>query len=208
MGSGKGSNKWFWMIPLGCFGFVFLSCGGCILIPVIAVFSAVSQSQVFKDSMEKVQNDPRVVAELGEPIKMGWAFSGQFNTTNGEGNADFSYGVKGPKGSGTVEVEATSTDGEWTFHKLVVTANGKKIDLASAEGIVVEPERVNATEEAHDDGSSAVESTSSDKQDAATSDQPVDSDPTTSEPASDTGESAKAGESAPSRPAPSRSSNR
>lgn len=142
MGSGKGSSKLFWIIPLGCLGGVFLMCGGCVLFPLLAVYSAVGSSEVFQESLEQVQNDPRVVEELGSPIKMGWQFSGNFNTSDGEGNADFNYAVNGSKRSGNVEVEATSTDGKWTYHKLIVTANGKKIDLASAEGIVVEPSEV------------------------------------------------------------------
>ena len=68
MGSGKGSSKLFWIIPLGCLGGVFLMCGGCVLFPLLAVYSAVGSSEVFQESLEQVQNDPRVVEELGSPI--------------------------------------------------------------------------------------------------------------------------------------------
>ncbi len=143
----KKSNKLLWMIPLGCFGVVILSCGGCIGLTFFAVYSTLTGNQAFVQSLDKVKADPRVREELGQPIQPGYSISGNFHTNNGKSTANLDYPISGPDGTGLVHVDAHTVNGDWVFDKLTVTANGKTIDLASAEGIVVEPERVDQADE-------------------------------------------------------------
>ena len=53
------------------------------------------------------------------------------NAGAGGGSASLQYPVSGPKGSGTVTVEATESGGQWSFNQLTETIEntGQVIDL-------------------------------------------------------------------------------
>ena len=172
MNRAKKSNPLLWIIPLGCFGVVLVTCGGCLVLPLWLGVTAIKSNQAFAQSLDQVKSDPRVVAELGEPIEMGWSIQGNFNSSNGKESANITYPISGPSGTGSVEVQATGEGGQWTFHKLVVTANEKRIDLLGEEGIVLEPDRVQASAE-EEAGATTEQAPDAD---APSSDEPADND--------------------------------
>jgi len=88
------------------------------------------QSTPYRDSVARAQNDPRVRAALGTPVKPGLFVSGSINTQNRDGDAKLDIPLSGPKGSGTLRVVATKTRGQWDYNRMIVTPkNGPEIDL-------------------------------------------------------------------------------
>lgn len=122
------SGCWKWGC-VGCGALVVL-CGGFIAAIVFFVFGAIKESDVYRGAAHRVQNDPRVIAALGSPIETAWWLTGNINVNGGKGNADFSFGVHGPKGAAKVYVEATRDRDTWTYSELTVKPdNGPSIDL-------------------------------------------------------------------------------
>lgn len=102
----------------------------CIAGLVVFVFGAIKSSDVYHGAIHRVEKDPRVVQALGSPIETGWWISGNVHVSEGTGNADFDFPVKGPKGRGKVHVVATRESGNWIYSELTVTpSNGPPIDL-------------------------------------------------------------------------------
>lgn len=57
---------------------------------------------------------------IGTPIEAGWYAIGQVNWDNSSGNAALRIPVSGPRGEGTLGLEATRSGGEWRFKELVL----------------------------------------------------------------------------------------
>jgi hypothetical protein len=71
-------------------------------------------------------------SKLGEPITLGYLFSGSVNWTNGTGTADVQIPLSGPKGSTTVHTIGTKTPtAPWIFTKMQTTT-APEINLLSA----------------------------------------------------------------------------
>ena len=65
------------------------------------------------------------------PISEGFMPSGSVNVSGSTGTANLSISISGPKGSGTITVEARRSGGNWTYQLLQVqiAGTGKIIDL-------------------------------------------------------------------------------
>ena len=59
-----------------------------------------------------------LAARLGHPLKFGWYSSGSIEVSEAAGHAELSFGVSGPKGKGSLYVEARETDGIWGLDTL------------------------------------------------------------------------------------------
>lgn len=120
-------NKVFLAILAAFFLFpvlAFCGLGGCVL-------TALRGSDAGNIALAKARVHPEVVAALGTPIEEGYFVSGSEGNTGERGSANLQIPVSGPKGSGTLYVVATMSDGEWHFSKLhlVVSGSGEQIDL-------------------------------------------------------------------------------
>ena len=140
----SGSKKW-----------IFLGCGGCLVLVIIAAIVAgvmgvgffkgimgmVKSSDAYKAALAEVQNSAEVQAAIGSPITEGPIAGGSVNTTNGETSADLMIQVKGPNGDAMVHAVGRSVGGSTTFTTLEVTvpATGKVIDLAPKGGELAPP---------------------------------------------------------------------
>ncbi|MEM8960602.1 MAG: cytochrome c oxidase assembly factor Coa1 family protein [Acidobacteriota bacterium] len=128
-------SPWTWII----------GCGGCsclllILSPFLLVggvgvgaLGSLRNLDVVKDAVQLAEADERVQAALGTPLERGWLPQGSINLTNGEGEADMSIPVEGPKGKGVVHFQAVQNGGDsWRFDILEVEieATGEIIVLA------------------------------------------------------------------------------
>jgi hypothetical protein len=96
-----------------------------------AVMGMIKSSDAYVQALAKTRDSPAVVAVLGEPIREGFFTSGSINVTGPSGNAELSIPISGPRGKGTIYLEARKSLGEWSFSKLVVETgpDGKRIDL-------------------------------------------------------------------------------
>lgn len=97
------------------------------------VFSLIRGTDVYKDALARARTHPEVVERLGSPIEPKWWLFGNISLQNNDGEADFAVPIRGPKGDGTILVEATKKDGRWTYSQLVVDTPGGQIELLSAE---------------------------------------------------------------------------
>lgn len=115
----------------------------CIAIVVAAatgiaatVFGTIKSSDVYKQAMAEVGSHPEVAAALGEPVEAGWLVSGSISVENASGEASLAIPISGPKGKGTLYVEATKSAGVWTMDVMAVAVDGRpgRIDLLSQDG--------------------------------------------------------------------------
>jgi cytochrome oxidase complex assembly protein 1 len=116
---------------IGC-GVVVLLIGVCVAVLALFVFGTVKRSHPYRAAVERAENDPRVKAVLGEPIETGWWVSGSVHVDNGNGNAELTIPLSGPKASGKLHAIATIENGDWKFERLSMKPeSGDRIDLLS-----------------------------------------------------------------------------
>lgn len=92
---------------------------------------AMRDSEPYQMGWKEVQEDPRVVQALGEPMELGWLVSGSVSYNNGESNGSYEGTVSGPNGRGDLVVVARQPEGEfWYLQELrVELENGETISL-------------------------------------------------------------------------------
>ncbi len=124
------SRNWTWFVPVGCLTIVFLFIAGIGMV-IWLLFSSFRSNDVLQGALDAARADPRVVEALGEPIEMGWMFSGSIRYQNREGDADMTIPISGPHGSGSIRLEAVKQGADWTYHTLEVTIDSTSeiIDL-------------------------------------------------------------------------------
>ncbi len=121
---------------------LLFGCGGCAMIVallflvggaiVFYIFSSVRSSEPFQHTLQAAQASPEMCQALGEPITLGWWFTGSVNWHNGDGTAAVRIPLSGPRDSATVEVSgALTAGGPWSFDKMEATlkSTGQVIDL-------------------------------------------------------------------------------
>lgn len=108
-------RNWKWVVPVG-------GCFTIIIIAVIAIGSifygvanAIEDSQPYEYALEKINADEDLINALGSPIEKDGMVQGSWNYTNGKKSANMVVPISGPKGSGTLFVEATGEDDDWTY---------------------------------------------------------------------------------------------
>lgn len=95
----------------------------CAVLGVLFVYFVLTLlrgDHVFKVSLHLIQKDQEITAAIGQPIQTGFVFSGDVHTKGSTGEAKISYPIKGPRGSGQAEVEASQSAGEWKFTRIRV----------------------------------------------------------------------------------------
>ena len=118
-------RNWKWFVPLVIVLPIIVCCGGVTAI-VGGVFGMIKSSEPYKYALAQAQSNPQVTAALGTPIEAGFFAGGNINLNNDDGAADLVIPIKGPKGSGTLFVTATKTDGVWTYQTLEVLPAGSQ----------------------------------------------------------------------------------
>ncbi len=123
-------RNWKWAVPLG----------GCVsLIVVFIIFigsifygvtTVLEESQPYEYALEKINQDEEITNALGSPIEKDGMIQGSYNNNNGNKTADMKIPISGPKGSGTLFVEATGENGDWTYNVIrVEIKDNENIDL-------------------------------------------------------------------------------
>ena len=126
----KSSLKWLWIL-LAIIVVLMLVCAGlCVGLGFWGMQAAKQVSPLYADAVEIVKSSPEVQEQLGSPIEDG--LPTQFNVQDqvATGTASYQFGVSGPEGEATVNVEGEKLDGEWEFTLLQVTFDdGTVLDL-------------------------------------------------------------------------------
>ena len=105
---------------IGCAVLIALFVAFCAVL-VFVVFAAIKKSTVYEQALNRVRNDSRVVATLGQPIEPGFWVSGNVHVDSSKGTADFVFPVSGPKSKARVHAVAATQMQSWEFTTLDVT---------------------------------------------------------------------------------------
>ena len=71
-----------------------------------------------------------VQAKVGTPMKVGWLTSGSINLNGPSGDASLAIPLSGPKGAGTIYVEAKKKAGTWRYETLeFAPSDGARVPL-------------------------------------------------------------------------------
>jgi hypothetical protein len=124
------SRNWNWFVPVGCLTMILLVAAFVFLVLSFA-FGLVKSSDAYGQAMQRARASPVVIEAFGSPIKEGFFTSGSINETGPSGTAQLAIPISGPKGSGTIYLEAQESADLWSFSKLEVEVDktGKRIDL-------------------------------------------------------------------------------
>ena len=117
-------SNWKWVVPVGCLG-MLVALGALVAVILVIVFSAIKSSEPADYAARSARADPRVHAELGQPVDVGFFVSGSVNSSGPSGNADLSLPLSGPKGTGTLYVVARKQSGQWQYSALGLAVDGK-----------------------------------------------------------------------------------
>jgi hypothetical protein len=115
-----------WLAVIGLMAAIFFS--------IVAAFRS---SDVYRLGIARLESNPEAVRLLGTPIETGFP-TGNFNVNGPDGEARLAIPVHGPRGSGTVFIEATKSMGVWRFEhiQLQVDGHAERIDLESGRPVL------------------------------------------------------------------------
>jgi len=95
----------------------------------VLVESMFHGSEVYAAALAKAQENPCVVQKLGSPMKPDWMTSGQINETNDEGDAELSIPLRGPRGSGSLELKAKRENKVWEIQSLILEHDIDRVQI-------------------------------------------------------------------------------
>lgn len=113
-------RNWKWVVPVGgCMSLIvlFVVFVGSIF---YGVTTALEESQPYEYALEKINQDEVLTQQLGSPIEKDGMIQGSYNYSNGDKTADMRIPISGPNGSGTLIVQATGEDDNWTYNVIRV----------------------------------------------------------------------------------------
>jgi hypothetical protein len=122
-------RNWKWFIPTVVVALLLVVGGfvGAIFYGVTHMFTG---SEPYKVAVDRAMKSPAVQENIGTPMKVGWFTSGNENLNGPSGSASLSISLTGPKGSGTIYVEAKKRAGTWRYETLeFAPASGARIPL-------------------------------------------------------------------------------
>lgn len=127
-------KPWIRWVVIGCSGLLLLVVVGVASI-VSLVMGSIKKSGAFQEALEKARSHPAAVAALGEPIVSGFFITGSIHVEGSSGEANLSIPLRGPRGKGTLYVEATKRADRWEFAllELEVTGQVERIDIRAIE---------------------------------------------------------------------------
>ena len=123
------ARNWKWTLPIGCLAIVllFAAFAGGIVYMIMGVMK---RSDAYELAMGLARGNPAVTRALGTPIEEGWFITGEIREGGPGGEAQLAIPLSGPKGKGTLYVEARKSVGQWTLRQLVFEApDASRVDL-------------------------------------------------------------------------------
>ncbi len=102
---------------------------------VFGIAGLLKDSEAYKLAQRRLDADPRVISILGKPMVTGIPM-GQIRVSGPNGAASLSFSAEGPRGKGTVYLEARQALGEWTIDRMVFEDDStrQRIDLSPQAG--------------------------------------------------------------------------
>lgn len=110
------------------------SVGLLFVVPLFFGITAMMKSSgAYKLTMSTAQASPCVVSSLGSPLEPGWLMTGGIEESDAEGSANLSIPVSGPKGKGSLDVQAEKVGGNWRINSLIFTHGASRSNLIPLE---------------------------------------------------------------------------
>ncbi|MES2924875.1 MAG: cytochrome c oxidase assembly factor Coa1 family protein [Verrucomicrobiota bacterium] len=122
--SGWWNRNWKWVVPVSVVTALCLFIGSILLL-VSTVFGMIKSAAPYKDALAKAVANPQVQSALGTPVSDGFFVSGSISSAGASGSATMDIPISGPKGEGTLHVEAKKSAGVWTYSTLEVAVPGQ-----------------------------------------------------------------------------------
>lgn len=125
-----------WLRTLGLCVLVLLGAAAFVASLLVFIEGKVKSSPVYQTSAAQAHISPAVLKILGQPITEGWFVSGQVTEfSDGGGRATLAIPLAGPKGKGTLRVEARRQAGNWRFSilRFVTAGRSSTVDLLSEQ---------------------------------------------------------------------------
>nr|WP_306469780.1 cytochrome c oxidase assembly factor Coa1 family protein [Oscillatoria laete-virens] len=112
-------RNWKWFVPSLIAGavFVLLLFIGTIIMLVLGMMRS---SEPYQEAFRLAQENPVVVEALGTPLKERFFMTGNISVSGSGGKADLVIPVSGPKGKGTIYLDAERNLGKWHFNDLLI----------------------------------------------------------------------------------------
>ncbi|MEL1266290.1 cytochrome c oxidase assembly factor Coa1 family protein [Pseudoxanthomonas putridarboris] len=116
-------RNWKWCVPV--LATLTLALLATFVVAVLAmIFGAMRSSEPYRHALALAQDDPAVVAALGEPIQAGWFVQGNFSSNGSGGHAELAIPLDGAKADGTLHVVAKKSAGAWRYETVAVNVEG------------------------------------------------------------------------------------
>jgi len=90
------------------------------------ITGSMKHSDAFNMSLGELQNNPEIIALIGQPIEPGFLVTGSISSGTGSGKALLNYSIKGPKGEAEVQVAAIKEIDGWHIKELLVYSEGQE----------------------------------------------------------------------------------
>ena len=113
-------RHWKWALPVAIVTAIALA-ALAIAALLFGVRSTLVGSDVYQDAVARARADREIIALIGEPMTEGFLPAGSINTSTlggGTGEAGLIVTLTGPKGEGTLYVEAKRKRGQWRYGSL------------------------------------------------------------------------------------------
>ncbi len=124
-------RKWgYWSAGLIASSLVFM------IVVTSGIMLLMKQSGAYQLALSRVETHSEAREVLGSPLETGWLVTGNTETNGPSGEANISFSVNGPKGSGTVYVDAKKEMGKWNLRHIIllVDADKRRISLNQRGG--------------------------------------------------------------------------
>jgi hypothetical protein len=99
---------------------------GSVMVAAEGMFRS---SESYKMALKEAQDSPCVATRLGTPLTPGWTLSGNMKEGSDDGSANLSIPIHGPRGKGSLELEAEKDSGIWRITSLVLVSETGRIQI-------------------------------------------------------------------------------
>jgi hypothetical protein len=96
---------------------------------MVAAEGMFRSSESYKMALKEAQDSPCVATRLGTPLTPGWTLSGNMKEGSDDGSANLSIPIHGPRGKGSLELEAEKDSGIWRITSLVLVSETGRIQI-------------------------------------------------------------------------------
>ena len=105
-------------------------------------YTMLKKSEVMRTAVERVLRDERVRHELGEPVVLGWAVTGELEDMPQGGTARLEFHLRGVTSRAKVTLRAEKEPkGDWKYLLLEVQVPGRE-PISCADGVVVSAKKI------------------------------------------------------------------